>query len=436
MHSKTLIKTFFMGLLALGLLTGCGSNAFQDPEGAGSSVPQAPTVVVPTSTNNTSPEITGTCISGNTVELTIAGSVIAPTAVCTAGGTYSITPSTPLTVGGPYDVTATQTTADGVMSPASNPEQITIVSFSFTSTPPVVSVEECKPVDANYTSSIANATGSVTYSLSGADAADFNVSATGIVTFIGATPDFETKPSYTYDLNANDGATTITQTGTVTITDFSVTHNGTLYGCVTNETTKEVWIDRNLGAAQICTLFNDVGCYGDYYQWGREFDGHEDSMSGTTTTKSATIDTTTTNNPLFIRKTGGGSASFDWTSDYNAASKTARITNWSKTDGTSVCPVGFRVPTLAEFQAETATWTPQSTVGAFASTLKLPAAGGGRHYQSGGMQLVGTKGNYWIAENRDDNRGRVVKITAGGVSNTNLTSLYMTWGISVRCIKD
>jgi hypothetical protein len=34
-----------------------------------------------------------------------------------------------------------------------------------------------------------------------------------------------------------------------------------------------VWLDRNLGASQVCTSVTDTACYGDLYQWGRAKDG-------------------------------------------------------------------------------------------------------------------------------------------------------------------
>ena len=54
---------------------------------------------------------------------------------------------------------------------------------------------------------------------------------------------------------------------------------------VTNTTTGETWLDRNLGASRVCTALDDAACFGDYYQWGRDADGHEKFDSTTTATK-------------------------------------------------------------------------------------------------------------------------------------------------------
>jgi hypothetical protein len=52
----------------------------------------------------------------------------------------------------------------------------------------------------------------------------------------------------------------------------------------TSPDTGKVWLDRNLGARQVCTSSTDAACYGDLYQWGRAKDGHESRTSGTTET--------------------------------------------------------------------------------------------------------------------------------------------------------
>ena len=43
---------------------------------------------------------------------------------------------------------------------------------------------------------------------------------------------------------------------------------GKVYKVITSPYTGHKWLDRNLGASQVCTAYNDVNCYGDYFQWG------------------------------------------------------------------------------------------------------------------------------------------------------------------------
>ena len=57
---------------------------------------------------------------------------------------------------------------------------------------------------------------------------------------------------------------------------------------VTNPTTGEIWMDRNLGASQVAISSADASAYGDIYQWGRATEGHEDRTSTITSTIATT----------------------------------------------------------------------------------------------------------------------------------------------------
>lgn len=116
------------------------------------------------------------------------------------------------------------------------------------------------------------------------------------------------------------------------------------YGEVTSPFTSRVWMDRNLGSPQICTNYYDTTCYGDYYQWGREADGHQELNSTTTTVLATDVVNVGSDFILDVNATG------DWTTA--DIDRSLRSFNWSKTDGASVCPIGFRVPTTEELLAE------------------------------------------------------------------------------------
>jgi len=65
-------------------------------------------------------------------------------------------------------------------------------------------------------------------------------------------------------------------------TDYStkiIEHLGLTYGFVYNTSTHKIWLDRNLGATQVATGSTDTASYGDLYQWGRPFDGHQSRTS-------------------------------------------------------------------------------------------------------------------------------------------------------------
>jgi uncharacterized protein (TIGR02145 family) len=180
--------------------------------------------------------------------------------------------------------------------------------------------------------------------------------------------------------------------------------------------TGQIWMDRNLGATQVATSSKDVYAYGDLYQWGRGTDGHQINTSGTTTVQSSLTSPGTT----FIR------GSENW---YNGPNPDNL---WQGVNGiNNPCPIGYRLPTETEWEAERATWSSNNPAGAFASLLKLPMAGF-RGYSNGSLYLVGTFGGYWSST----------------VSSTNSRYLYFfssiatmgtgqrAYGYAVRCLKD
>ena len=63
----------------------------------------------------------------------------------------------------------------------------------------------------------------------------------------------------------------------------AVSSDGNEYLTVTSPDTGKIWLDRNLGASQVCTSSTDSSCYGNLYQWGRNDDGHESSSTTTVT---------------------------------------------------------------------------------------------------------------------------------------------------------
>ena len=188
---------------------------------------------------------------------------------------------------------------------------------------------------------------------------------------------------------------------------------------VTNPTTGQIWMDRNLGASQVATSSNNAAAYGDLYQWGRAADGHQIRTSGTTTTL-ATNDTP--GHGDFITN---GSSPYDWRNPQND-------NLWQGVNGTNnPCPSGYRLPTEAEWEAERTSWSSNNSAGAFGSPLKLPVAGY-RNRSNGSLSSVGSGGGYWSS-------------TVGGThsrylyfysSNAFMLSINRAYGYSVRCLKD
>jgi len=136
---------------------------------------------------------------------------------------------------------------------------------------------------------------------------------------------------------------------------------------VTSPETGRVWLDRNLGAKKLCINATDVACFGDLYQWGREADGHELKSSPVSFFRNSTLEI---GSNLFFADAGSGDYSTidDWTGADKDGSQ--RSANWSKTDGTSICPVGYRVPSSQELLDESIAINK-----GFNGFLKIPNAG-------------------------------------------------------------
>ena len=205
----------------------------------------------------------------------------------------------------------------------------------------------------------------------------------------------------------------------------AIVHHGISYQTVTSPYTGKKWLDRNLGAQEVCTNLLDEACYGDYYQWGRDTDGHEKVTSATTTVEATTINNV--GNEFIL--TVNGDINQDWT---NADPSTIqRQAKWNHNDGTSVCPAGFRVPTTAELGAETGNSTEPMLNRdiSFNSFLKLPS-GGNRGSDDGQVRLHDQgheTGGIWTLEHH---------VFYYGTSYAYTDPSVIDYGLPVRCIED
>ena len=192
--------------------------------------------------------------------------------------------------------------------------------------------------------------------------------------------------------------------------------NGFEYQLVTNTTTGKVWLDRNLGATQVASSYDDSNSYGHLYQWGRLTDGHQLRTSGLTYTQSSGD---VPGNSNFIAN------SLDWRSPQNNSL-------WQGVTGiNNPSPNGFRLPTEAEWDAERLSWSSNDTSGAYNSVLKLTMAGY-RWYTDGQVQGLGTSANYWSSTIF----GTKSYYLTWSDTNSYIENNFRTFAFPVRCIKD
>ena len=186
--------------------------------------------------------------------------------------------------------------------------------------------------------------------------------------------------------------------------------------------TGRIWMDRNLGAAQVATSMDDQLAYGDLYQWGRSCDGHQKRYSGLTVTDG----TVNTNNPgkRFVRR----STISDWRSPKNDDL-------WQGVDGiNNPCPPNFYIPTKEEWAAENI-WTSQQE--AYEGFLKLTLAG--YRSEKGNLTYVMTDPRwlgrgYYHTSTTESDKIRFYNInTNANIQNINLS--HRVYAYSVRCIK-
>ena len=303
---------------------------------------------------------------------------------------------------------------------------------------PIFSTTITASVDENQFSAItlsATDASAVTYSIAGADADFFNVNkTTGIVTFKVA-PNYEDvhNGNYMYSFTATATDTFYnyaTQSISITVLDVNpeptIIHHGVSYDEVISPFTGKIWLDRNLGATEVCTNLNDTTCFGDYYQWGRNADGHQFSTS--TTTDQQATDVNIVGHGDFITVS---SNTYDWmqSTDNNGSQ---RATNWLKSDGSTVCPVGFRVPTIQELRAETLDIAQpvQNSTDAYNNFLKLPSSGD-RNNDNGSLDFQGSLGIVWSSSVAGSD-----SITLSfSASDASSTSNFRAYGFSIRCLK-
>lgn len=198
---------------------------------------------------------------------------------------------------------------------------------------------------------------------------------------------------------------------------------------VVNPKTGRIWMDRNLGAIRSANANNDINSYGDLYQWGRRADGHQ--CRNSFVLDSTPFETDQPASSDFIVPY------YDWRSIQND-------NLWQGLEGVNnPCPIGFRLPTDAEWIVERESW--ETPNGAFLSKSKLPFGGSRSNVRPEGSFLnVGLAGNYWSSTTGSEVGVRnfnAIMIHFGNKVSHSYFDGQMRFenrgaGLSVRCIKN
>lgn len=216
-----------------------------------------------------------------------------------------------------------------------------------------------------------------------------------------------------------------------------ITFDGLEYRPITSAVTGRTWLDRNMGATQACESTEDTACYGDYYQWGRGADGHQVYRRETR----RTIYGLTPNelehlkdiSDTFVRANNDGGAYgytvYDWLRGVDNGAGIRQV-YWARTDGSYICPVGYRVPTAEEFRAETDY-----------AFFNMAYAGWRSGEPNGNrIEYAGLDAHFWtntpIETGVNENATTYYFYKSEGSSSRHSLNRGRTWGLSVRCIED
>ncbi|MCB4764753.1 MAG: fibrobacter succinogenes major paralogous domain-containing protein [Sulfurovum sp.] len=204
-----------------------------------------------------------------------------------------------------------------------------------------------------------------------------------------------------------------------------VRYKGIMYGCAASETGR-IWLDRNLGASRVAALPSDAASYGYYFQWGRPADGHQLVSPDKRHQRATTV------HPSFGEFITVNNTTTDWVVDGVDSNGTQREAFLWKTDGTGICPKGFRVPTAEELLNEF--FQPH-----FKSTLNFPLAGF-RNNDKNDIEISESANDtfwdpagYYMASDKSSNG--VAKVLFLNQNKGKISTKGRAYGYSVRCIK-
>jgi hypothetical protein len=202
------------------------------------------------------------------------------------------------------------------------------------------------------------------------------------------------------------------------------------YGLINSSETGSRWLDRNLGAPNTPTAYNDYANLGDLFQWGRAADGHQlvvrtadtdNAFHGASSAVNASVsDLSSTDTPLGHGFILSSADPFDWRSSINN-------NLWQGVNGTNnPCPPGWRIPTIDEWKAEKLVDDQSSNF------VKLNLTNTGLRYpDAGNFSATNGSGRYWSST---VDASLVSSVTSDGT--LYISSDYRGSALACRCIKD
>jgi len=206
-----------------------------------------------------------------------------------------------------------------------------------------------------------------------------------------------------------------------------------------------IWLQQNLGSEfskldnpnfnPESTNTNDINILGEYFQWGRPADGHQEMLWDKNSLIG--IHTNVTINPVqsgvqqdhgyFVRVSP---AETNWTVDPNASTHTW----WEGVDAVNnPCPIGYRIPTITELDRWTKTARATDPSHAEYSLLAIPVSGK-TDKDTAFISLLGVNTYIWSSTRSNASHPLVLRYVYGVLSTSDYE--YPAYGLNVRCIKD
>jgi len=226
--------------------------------------------------------------------------------------------------------------------------------------------------------------------------------------------------------------------GEATTVTFTYNNKEVTYGIINSITTGKKWLDRNLGAKDAASAFDNYSNYGDLFQWGRLADGHQliirggstnDLMSGVNgpTSFDPPYQLSSTDDPgtsLFIvNPNTDPNDPIDWRTPQND-------NLWQGVSGiNNPCPPGWRVPTIAEWEAEGVTSLADGYAKLKLTYTSVRTGQGNAFFQSTSY------GNYWSSSIGTDNP-KQAKYIRFNSSSSEVVEQPRANGYACRCVKN